>query len=162
MSFRHTPRRPETVWILVADRATGRIFTADDPDFGDIREIVTLVSPEGAAHPRDVLADRPGRFPGQSGECVAGDPETDYRHRTAQEFACRVVEALEGGRMHDRFGGLVVIAPALFLGVLRKHLPSPLKKLVIGELSKELAHANPDEIARQALGVLNTSSTEEE
>jgi protein required for attachment to host cells len=156
MTRRHQTRRPEATWVVVADRAHARILTTSQADHKDLKEIKSLVHAEGAAHSRDVLTDRPGRFAGQSGECSAGDPETNFRHQTATDFACQVVRELESGREHNQFGRVVLIAPALFLGTLRKHLSGPLEKLIAAELDKELVYAAPTELAehvRQALDV---------
>lgn len=146
MTFRHHARKPHENWIVVADRAHARILTTEKPDLSDLREIKTLIHPPGASHPRDVLTDRPGRFPGNSGECASGDSATDYRHQTAQDFAVEVIAALEHGRNHQQFGQLVLIAPPLFLGVLREHLSGPLQKLVKADFAKELVQASLEEI----------------
>jgi protein required for attachment to host cells len=159
MTRRHHPRRPQTTWVVVADRAHARILTTSQPDHKDLTEIKSLVHAEGAAHSRDVLTDRPGRFAGQSGECSAGDPETDYRHQTATEFACQVVHELESGREHNQFGRLVIMAPALFLGILRKHLSGPLEKLIAAEVDKELVYAAPTELAEHVRHALEVDAT---
>ena len=156
MTFRHKARRPKGTWILVADRAHARIFATSELEPKDLEEIKSLVHAEAAAHSRDVVTDRPGRFAGHSGECVAGDPETDFRHRTATDFACQIVRELERGREHNQFGTLVIIAPALFLGTLRNHLSRPLKRSISAEIEKELVDATPADIiqyVRQALSV---------
>lgn len=154
MSFRHEPRHSPITWLVVADRAHARIFQCTQPEVNDLRELKSLVHEESACHSRDVYTDRPGRFAGNSGECVAGDPETDFKHQTATTFACQVAEELDRGRMHNEFGSLVIFAPALFLGILREHLSRPLAKLVIAESNKELVHASVDELRQQLHAIL--------
>lgn len=147
MTYAHEPRRPDTTWIVVADRAAARFFATEKTDFSDLQEARTLIHAEGASHSRDVVTDRPGRFATGGGSSVAGDPETDFRHQTANAFACEVVSALEEGRKHNRFGRVIVIAPPLFLGTLRQHVPAPLAKLIDLEINKELVQFKPARIA---------------
>lgn len=147
MTYSHEARRPNTTWVVVADRAAARIFASENSDLSDLKEVKALIHAEGASHSRDVVTDRPGRFATGGGSSVAGDPETDFRHQTANAFACEVVEALEDGRTHNAFGRLVVVAPPLFLGTLRQHYPAPLEKLIEREINKELVQLKAAEIA---------------
>lgn len=156
MTFRREPQQIHGLWVLVANRAHARIFRADDAGLKEFNEVKVLVHPASEAHSRDVLTDRPGRFPGQSGGASAGDSETDFKHQTATEFACQVIDELERGRTHNEFDQLVVVAPPLFLGVLRKHLPGPLAKLVKIEIDKDivpLLASDIRELVRKSLPV---------
>lgn len=159
MTFRHHARKPRQNWIVVADRAHARILSTEKPDLSDLHEIKALIHPEGASHPRDVLTDRPGRFPGNGGESPIAERETDFRHQTAHDFAVEVVAALEDGRNHQRFGQLVLIAPPLFLGVLREHFSGPLQKLVKADFAKELVQSSLDEIANFVRHEMQAKST---
>jgi protein required for attachment to host cells len=136
---RETPRRP-TAWVLVADRARARIFESAWPIGGELTEIASLVHPEGQVHEKDVLTDAPGRFAETGGGPHYGEKHTDFRHRTAIDFANVVAERLEKGRVSNAFGHLVIVAPALYLGVLRNTLSSPLSKLVSHEITKDYTH----------------------
>lgn len=147
MIFRHTPRRSQILWVIVADRAHARLFAASAADAADLEEIHTLIDATSECPARDIYTDRPGRFPGRSGACVAGDPETDFRHQTAKDFARRVAAELERGRTHYEFGRLMLFAPALFLGALRKELSAPLRKLVLTEEAVEIVHCGVAELA---------------
>jgi len=133
---RENAKRPVT-WIVVADRGRARIFECAWPIAGELQEIASLVHPEGQSRAQDVLTDAPGRFAETAGGPHYGEPRTDFRHRTANDFAGVVVERLEKGRVSNAFGHLVVIAPALFLGVLRDALSGPLTKLVEHEITKD-------------------------
>ncbi|MCA8998805.1 MAG: host attachment protein [Planctomycetaceae bacterium] len=159
MTRRHIPRSSPTTWVVVADRAHARIFSAQEADCSDLLEEETLIHSEGASHSRDVVTDRPGRFSGMGGASASGDAETDFRHQTANEFACQVSDALEEGRVDNSFGRLVIIAPPLFLGSLRDRISDPLKRLVVAELNKELVHADPQEIRDRVASLLKETAT---
>ena len=140
MTYQHEARRSSIVWVLVADRARARILAGEWPDLNDLSEVKQFVHPEGASHQRDVEADAGGRFQERGGPRHAGQPETDFKHRTAEEFAHQVIEEIEDGRNQNAFGRLVLVAPALFLGVLRNLLPDPLERLVVADLNKDLTN----------------------
>lgn len=116
MTFRHETRRPSTVWVLVADRARARVFAGEWPDLNDFRQVSAFAHREGAIHQRDAEADSSGRFQERGGPCHVGQPETDYAHRTAAEFARELVQHIEEGRNQNEFGKLVLVAPPLFHG----------------------------------------------
>ncbi len=147
MTFRHDPVTSSQIWLLVADRSTARIFLVSETEPASLKEIQTLIHAEGASRPRDVTTDRPGRLSGWSGLRSAGYPEVDLRHITATEFAAEVTEALERGRLENEFGKLLIIAPPLFLGALRNQMPELLKRMVVAEFDRELAHASPEELS---------------
>ncbi|MCP4783757.1 MAG: host attachment protein [Fuerstiella sp.] len=143
----HTPE-VSTTWIVVADRSRARIL-ADPGDNKDLSEIETLVNPEGAMRQSECCSDRQGYFGGRPGALEAGDPETDFRHKTAQMFATRVIESLETGRASHSFGRVVLIAAPSFLGTLRQKLPAPLARMVELEVDKDYSKCSPGEIAAQ-------------
>jgi len=146
MTYKREPSRQPVAWVLVADRARARFFQSAWPLNSKLDEIATLVHPEGQAREQDVLTDGPGRFAEFAAGPHSGEPRTDHRHRTAMDFAQVVVERLEKGRVSNAFGHLVIVAPALYLGVLRQTLGGPLAKLVDHEISKDLTHLSAREL----------------
>jgi protein required for attachment to host cells len=142
MTFKHQARRSPNCWIIVADRAQARILAGKWPELSELSLIEELSHLEGAAHPRDVETDTQGRFYEGEGPKHKADAGTDFKHKTALEFAHEIVATLEQGKSENRYGRLVLIAPALFLGVLRETLPEPLRRLLIADLDKHLVTAD--------------------
>lgn len=141
MTFKHEPRRPSAYWVVVADRARARILEGNWPDFSELNQLEVLAHPEGAAHQRDVESDTQGRFYEGRGPKHKADAGLDFKHKTALEFARQIVDRLEQGKSENRFGQLVLIAPALFLSMLREALPEPLRRMVVADLDKDLIAA---------------------
>lgn len=141
MTFKHESRRPSATWILVADRSRARLFAGEWPDMAEFREMQAFAHPEGAARPHDVESDGPGRFSESGGARHAGDRPTDFKHQTATEFARELIAELQAGKNGNSYGRLIIIAPALFLGVLREQIPAPLRGLVVADLDKDLTQA---------------------
>jgi len=154
MSFRHTPRQPDTIWILTADRAHARIFRSS-PHSPELDEVHSLIHEESECHAHEVQSDRLGRFSSRSGESVSGDPETDFRHKTAQEFACQIADVLEQGRVHGDYGRLLIFDPPLLLGILRKHLSDQVNRLIAVEEDQDLMQLAPAAVAERAQRALS-------
>lgn len=149
MSHKYTPRRPDNAWVLVADRARARLFSTAWPPNGACVEVEDLIDDEAMLHDRDTGSDVPGAFVSGAGARHRSVPATDFHHRTAERFARRIVERLEDGRRRDQFGQLVLVAPALMLGVLREELSPPLAKLVVEELDRDYTHLTPGDLLKR-------------
>jgi protein required for attachment to host cells len=134
-------------WILVADNSRARIFTAEKAA-GPITEISTLTFPEGRLHEGDLTTDKPGRgqAPGAGAHGVNGGDGA--KQENAERFASLLCEDLEAARNQGRFSKLYVVAAPALLGLLRKHLSSPLRQMVVGELDKNLTTQAPDIIRK--------------
>lgn len=157
MTFKNEKRIPPVIRTVVADRSVARFFSATWPGADDWKEVLTLLYEEGAAHPRDVTTDGPGTFAERFGGHHAGEDETDFRHQSAERFASELVSVLETARSENEFGKLVLVAPPLFLGVLRKKIPTPLQQMLILELNKDYTAAKLDEVAKQVQAKLKSN-----
>lgn len=149
MTYKHENRVPANAWIVVADRARARIFSTTWPESRQLAEVAALVHPESQMHERDVISDGPGTFAERAGGHHAGEPQTDFRHRTALEFAGTLAARLEQGRMANEYGRLVIVAPSLYLGVLREKLSAPLARMVVKEIDKDYTLMKPAEVLEQ-------------
>lgn len=146
MTRKYQNSRLPIAWILVADRARARIFESDWPVDDRLQEIDSCVHPESQMRESEVLSDNEGRFAERAAGQHNGEPQTDFRHRTATDFALLVAERLEDGRINNKFGHLVILAPSLFLGVLRSKLGAPLEKLVEAEIAKDYTQLSSREL----------------
>ncbi|MCX7088571.1 MAG: host attachment protein [Methylococcales bacterium] len=124
-------------WILVADNARARFFTAESPASA-LEEMEGLVHPEGRLHDRDMTEDLPGRIksPGAIGH--AFEQETDPKRHEEEHFAKQVAHYLLDAHNAHKFEQLLIIADPTFLGLLRHQLPEHVKKQVCFELAKNI------------------------
>ena len=136
-----------TIWVLVANRSRARILSQRLPG-EPLQEVTSLKHPDGSLKQQDVETDRQGRFGERGNMRQAGDPETDFKHETAERFAGEIADLLDKARQRNQFGELVMIAAPLFLGVLRKKLPAPLGQMVTLEIDKDYTHLKPGELAK--------------
>lgn len=146
MSFRHPAQLAEPTLIVVADRGAARLFSAPWPQLEPCVELEGFVHPESRLREHDTVSDRPGRFRTPTGHIAATDVGVDFQHRTAERFAHELLERLESGRKQQEFGRLVLVAPAKFLGELRRELPRDLERMVVAELNRDLVRSQLSEI----------------
>jgi len=146
MSYRRQARVSENTWILVADRSKATIYESIWPALEYYRKVHEFKQSAGG---EVSMRDRPGRMAGAGTMRPIGEPPTDFRHRSAQEVAMAAIDLLQQGRMNNQFGRLIIIAPALLLGVLRDRLPAPLAKMVVLTLRKHLVDVRVNELMEQ-------------
>ena len=156
-------------WIVVADSSRARIFTpsGEQPQPLDeiihfvgragfagpeklssphLEEVADLVHPAGRMTPEELEADRGGRVKGPGANEPYDSRHVDFNHQMAEEFANQIVDHLSRANQEQRFDDLVLVAPPLFLGVLRKALPGSLTSLVTREINKEYTKMTSEEI----------------
>lgn len=136
----------KSFWILVADSARARIFTADTPS-SPLEEIEDIAHTEGRLYDREITSDLPGRMRHAGG--IGGhayDPSSDPKEHEASNFSHSIAQHLETARSENKFDQLVIIAEPSFLGMLRNNLSEQVKKVVCLELDKEITTQSATEI----------------
>lgn len=125
-------------WILVADGAKARLFelTAKDAQLTELR---CFVNPEGRMPDAAFTTGRPALVDeGATTVRHALQPHTSARQKSAERFARLLGEALESGRVQERYERVVLVAPPRFLGVLRKGLGERVSEHVTAEIRRDL------------------------
>jgi protein required for attachment to host cells len=129
----------KSIWVVVANRVTARIFVTDSP-LGAIEEVETLLHPESRVQQQSLVSDRSGRTErSATAGRQASDPDTAHHEHETTLFAAQVAGTLSKARNDGRYGTLVLAAPPAFLGALRKALDAQTRSLVTLELDKDLA-----------------------
>ena len=136
-------------WIVVADAARARIFSAEGP-VAPIESLEQLVSPEARLHDRDLASDRPGRsFDGAGAGRHGTDAATSPKEHEAHRFAKTIADHLEQGRIVDSYTRLILVAEPHFLGLLRKAISPETTGLITYELDKDLSKFDPKDIRKR-------------
>ena len=142
-------------YVLVADGARARLYVNEGPGKGLHPLSGATHKADLHHHSRDVKSDRPGRaVDAGTGQRTALEPNQDWhrfeKHKFAREMA-KVLDAAAAGKAFDR---LVLVAPPATLGDLRLELSDPARKLVSGELAKDLTRHPESELPQHLDGVL--------
>jgi protein required for attachment to host cells len=132
------------IWVLVADGEKA-LFLRNEGDglYPNLTVIRELSEENPPTHEQGT--DRPGRFnDGPSAHRSAVD-DTDW-HRIAKErFADDIAEKLYKAAHRGDYDRLVVIAPPLVLGELRKKVHKEVGDRIVAEFAKTLTnHSVPD------------------
>lgn len=135
-----------SIWIVAADSSRARFFSTDSPT-GPLKEVQDLVHPEARIRPRDMASDEPGAVYDRMGQGRHPMGQAvDPKEQEAIRFAKEVCRRLDGARSAGEFDKLYVVAAPAFLGVLREAMSEPTRRLVAGEISKNVAVHRPEEI----------------
>ncbi|WP_295543751.1 host attachment protein [uncultured Thiohalocapsa sp.] len=143
-----------TIWAVVADAARARLFQLEGRA-APLEELKDMIHAEAQLQGREIEADRPGRaFDSVGGGRHAMEPTLDPRREEAERFAREIARQLQSGYEQRRFEGLCLIAPPAFLGMLRAELGTVLHRTVVGELNKDLTHADTARVAAELQALL--------
>jgi protein required for attachment to host cells len=128
--------RPVISWIVVADAAQARVLVNDGPSHGLTveRELTHETLPS-----REIDSDRPGRTNDSHGQfrhplAPPTDPARDRKYRFARE----IIRTLDDARKQNAFERVYLVAPPQLLGDLREAMTAELRKMVAGEMNKDL------------------------
>jgi protein required for attachment to host cells len=134
-------------WIVIADGEKALFLQNKGdglyPDLEVIREIEEENPPT-----RDQGSDRPGRFNDGPSPHKSAVADTDW-HRVAKErFADEIAAKLYKAAHRGDFDQIVLVAPPLVLGEMRKKLHKEVADMVVAEVPKTLTNHPMPEIER--------------
>ena len=133
--------------LIVADSSRARLFHSDH---GKITEVAGLTHAESRARSGDLISDRPGRSFDSAGAGRHSMGEgSDPQRREAEVFAREVSAHLKQTQPLEQCDEIGLIAPPLFLGMLRKSLDPAYGKKVAWGLDKNVVTQSPEEIQKQ-------------
>jgi protein required for attachment to host cells len=97
--------------------------------------------------------DRPGRLSDGMGSAHrSAVQETDWHRLAKHEFAHEIASVLAQGAQADRFEQIVIVAPAVIMGELRKSLARPVSDRIVAEVAKDLTGHPVPEIEKILFG----------
>jgi protein required for attachment to host cells len=136
-------RKQIRTWIVVADGARARFFTASD----DASKLVPartsdMVAPLNRRPARELKSDKPGRSysSSRSGVRHAFEPPHDYRKIEKHRFSAAVAQTLHEASESKAFDRLVLVAPRRSLGELRSLLSDRVKRQIGREIAKDFTN----------------------
>lgn len=135
-------------WVVVAESSRARIFALDGLQ-SPLREVDDLLNPEGRAHERDLISDRPGRTVDSTGNRRhAKQAEVSPKEQRSISFAHAIAERIERGRTQGAFRRLILVAAPEFLGLLRKSLADATRQCIAREIHKNIVRENEQAIRK--------------
>ncbi|MEE8271455.1 MAG: host attachment protein [Alphaproteobacteria bacterium] len=148
------PVRRLTTWVLVADGGRARILRNDGVGKG-LQPVAAAVFAVDNPPTRDQGSDRPGRVHDRMGTGRhAMEPKADWHRAEKVHFASSIAERLDAAAGRGDFDRLIVIAPPAALGDLRTALDDRTRRLVTGEIAKDLTNSPDSDVERQVGTIL--------
>lgn len=138
----------DNTWVVVANSSRARVFE-HRAGGGELALLREFEHPESRAKGGDLVSDRPGHTATDQGRRTALDPDTEPKRVAQEQFARELGHALEQGRVQNRYAGLVLVASAPFLGILRAELPDGVKRQVREAIDKDYTALAERELAAQ-------------
>jgi protein required for attachment to host cells len=96
----------------------------------------------------DQGTDRPGRTHSSMGTRRSAMQETNWHKLEKHRFAKEIAETLYTAAHRGRYSKLVIAAPPMTMGDIRKALHKEVSDKVVAEISKDLTNMPKDEIER--------------
>jgi protein required for attachment to host cells len=144
-----------TVWILVCDASRGRLFEirGDNPAW-DVVE--TFSHPESRSKAAGLVTDHMGQNSSEGGSVHhnALAPASSPKEVEKSHFVHMLATMLDQAMRSRRFHRWVLVAPAHFLGMLKKELTVELEKHLMASIDKDLNHLDPHALAERLRDVV--------
>jgi protein required for attachment to host cells len=143
----------KSTWILVASRTSATIFASRGPHEA-IAVAEQIENPRGRMQSSELEEDRPGRSFDRAGHGRHSlSSEEPARDRVEHEFALQLAALLDLRRCEGIYDQLIMIAGPKLLGMLRKAISEPTRRLIKAELNKELRQPTQELLRKQLAGL---------
>lgn len=111
-------------WILVANSAEAKLLVTDNLRIGELELIRDFIHPESRKKISDLVSDRPGHYKTDASARSAFE-KNDPKAIEVERFALQLTHELKAGLNKNQFKKILIVAPAHFYGLLKKHLHIP-------------------------------------
>ncbi|WP_375589170.1 host attachment family protein [Hoeflea alexandrii] len=139
-------------WVLIVDGEKALFLeNTGTPDHPELHVVTAF----GQSNPRTSAQgeDRPGRLSDGMGSAHrSAVQETDWHRLAKHEFAHKIASLLEQEAQVDRFDQLVIVAPSVIMGELRKSLSGHVSDRIVAEVAKDLIKHPVPEIEKLLFG----------
>ncbi|MCB1504566.1 MAG: host attachment protein [Hyphomicrobiaceae bacterium] len=135
------------MWIAVLDGAKGLVLvnegTALEP-----RLVVRQSFSQDNPPTREQGSDRPGRMNDAVGRHKSSMEAPDLHQRAEDEFVSGIVGELEGAAAKGAFDKIVLVAPPVALGTIRKEIGRALQDKIVKEIAADYVKLPVSEIGK--------------
>jgi protein required for attachment to host cells len=134
-------------WVMVGDGEKALFFRNEGDEKFPNLEVVDVMEQDNPKT-SEQGTDRPGRSYSSVGTARSSMQQTNWhkleKHRFAKEIADHLYQAAHRGQYQK----LILTAPPMIMGDLRKALHKEVAQRVVAEVSKDLTNMPPHEIER--------------
>lgn len=141
-------------WVMVGDGQKALFFRNEGDSTYPNLEVVDVMEQENPASSVQGT-DRPGRVHSSYGTARSAMQETNWHKLEKHRFAKDIADALYTAAHKGQFEKLVIAAPPMIMGDLRKAMHKEVSDKVVAEISKNLTNMPPHEIEKILAGSAN-------
>ena len=138
-------------WVMVGDGQKALFFRNEGDATYPNLEIVQVLEQDNPSS-REQGSDRPGRTHSSVGTARSAMQETNWHKLEKHRFAKDIADALYSAAHSSRYDKLVIAAPPMIMGDLRKAMHKEVSDKVVAEVSKDLTNMPPHEIEKILAG----------
>jgi protein required for attachment to host cells len=138
-------------WVVVGDGEKALFFRNEGDGIYPNLEVLNVLEQDNPKT-AEQGTDRPGRAHSSVGMHRSAMQETNWHKLEKHRFAKEIAEALYTAAHRGRYSKLVIAAPPMTMGDIRKALHKEVSEKVIAEISKDLTNMPKDEIERALTG----------
>ena len=140
-------RLKHDVWVIVADGEKALFLRNEGDEKYPNLEVFREMRDDNPPT-QDQGSDRPGRFNDGPSPHKSAVEETDWHRIEKERFAREIAERLYKAAHRGDFERLVIVAPPLVIGEMRKELHKEVEQRLVGEVPKTLTNHTIVEIEK--------------
>jgi len=134
-------------WVMVGDGEKALFFRNEGNARFPNLEVIDVLEQENPPT-REQGTDKPGRSFSSVGTARSSMQETNWHKLSKHRFAREIADALYSAAHRGQYSKLILAAPPMTMGDLRKALHKEVSDKVVGEVSKNLTNMPAAEIER--------------
>ena len=146
-------------WVMVGDGQKALFFRNEgDATYPNLKIVQVLEQDNPST--REQGSDRPGRTHSSVGTARSAMQETNWHKLEKHRFAKGIADALYSAAHSGRHDKLVIAAPPMIMGDLRKAMHKEVSDKVVAEVSKDFTNMPPHEIERILSGAPSNGASQ--
>jgi protein required for attachment to host cells len=134
-------------WVMVGDGEKALFMRNEGDATYPNLEVLNVLEHENPST-REQGTDRPGRTHSSTGTARSAMQETNWHKLEKHRFAKEIADTLYTAAHKGRYSKLIIAAPPMTMGDLRKAFHKEVSQRVVAEISKDLTNMPPHEIER--------------
>lgn len=138
-------------WVMVGDGEKALFFRNQGDAQRPNLEVINVLEQDNPRTGKQGT-DRPGRAFASVGTHRSAMQETNWHKLEKHRFAKEIADALYTAAHRGEFSRLIIAAPPMIMGDLRKSMHKEVSDKVVAEVSKDLTNMPPYEIERTLTG----------
>ena len=144
-------------WVMVGDGEKALFFRNEgDATYPNLQ--VMEVMEQDNPRTSEQGTDRPGRSFSSVGTHRSAMQETNWHKLEKHRFAKQIADVLYAAAHRGEYSRLIIAAPPMIMGDLRKAIHKEVSDKVVAEISKDLTNMPPLEIERIIAGKAETGA----